>query len=66
MKSNVTRYAESQSLKCFMLDAFGSDYADEHMKDNIITLSEFVCLMFNVHTFIRLLIAICTTSVDST
>ena len=66
MKSNVTRYAESQSSKCFILDAFGSDYADEHMKDNIITLSEFVCLMFNVHTFTKLLIAICTTSFDRT
>ena len=65
MKSNVTRYAESQSPKCFMLDAFGSD-VDEHMKDNIIILSEFVCLMFNGHTFTKLLIAICTTSVDST
>ena len=35
-------------------------------KDDIITLSELVCLMFNVHTFTKLLIAICTTSVDST
>ena len=66
MKSNVTRYAESQSPKCFMLDAFGSDYAEEHMKDNIIILSEFVWFMFNVHTFTKLLIAICTKSVDRT
>ena len=35
-------------------------------KDNIITLSEFVRFMFNVHTFTKLLIAICKKSVDST
>ena len=54
MKSNVTRYAESQSPKCFMLDAFGSDYADDHMKDNIIILSEFMCLMFKLDVLLIL------------